>query len=77
MKRKGDGKRHRYGPELGGPPMFRRVSGYYNAADIRYNVVRYPDGKVIAENLAATEKTESMAGIGPRILSVGIICCQR
>ena len=36
--------------------MFRRVRGYYNAADIRYNVVRYPDGKVIAENLAATEK---------------------
>ncbi len=46
--------------------------GYYNAADIRYNVVRYPDGKVIAENLAATEKTESMAGIGLAFYSFGI-----
>lgn len=46
--------------------------GYYNAADIRYNVVRYPDGKVIAENLTATEKTESMAGLDLAFYSFGI-----
>lgn len=29
--------------------------GYFSAKDIRYNVVRKPDNKIIAENLASTE----------------------
>lgn len=37
------------------PPLYALSEGYFNPDDIRYDVVRQPDGKVIGEGISETE----------------------